>query len=91
MSPNIATVLAAAESLSIDERRELIALLLEGLGDTSLPETQDKPPGLSEAWGQEVTRRSAEYDAGQAATVSWEEVQSRWPRQVRSRPAGNTP
>ena len=37
MSPNLATVLAAAESLPVTERRELIALLLEGLDDSPLP------------------------------------------------------
>jgi hypothetical protein len=37
-----------------------------------------KPPVLSKAWWQEVARRSAEYDAGQAETVSWQEVQARW-------------
>jgi putative addiction module component (TIGR02574 family) len=71
MSPNFATVLAAAESLSVPERRELIALLLEGLDEQ--PEAEDEPPTLTEAWRQEIARRSAEYDAGQAETVSWED------------------
>jgi putative addiction module component (TIGR02574 family) len=78
MSPNFATVLAAAEALPVAERRELIALLLEGLDDTLMPESEAASPGLTEAWRQEVARRSAEYDAGRAETVSWEEVQRRW-------------
>lgn len=77
MSPNLATVIAAAESLSVAERRELIALLLTGLDDVPLAETADGPPSLREAWRQEIARRSAEYDAGQAETVTWQEVQAR--------------
>jgi putative addiction module component (TIGR02574 family) len=73
MSENFPAVLAAAEALPVAERRELIALLLDGLDDTA----SESPP-LTEAWRQEIARRSAEYDAGQAATVSWEEVQARW-------------
>jgi putative addiction module component (TIGR02574 family) len=70
MSANLATILAAAESLSVPERRELIALLLEGLDEH--PEAEEGPPHLTEAWRQEIARRSAEYDAGQAETLSWE-------------------
>lgn len=69
MSPNVAGVLAAAESLSLEERRELLDLLLVGLDDSdALAEGQT--PHLTEAWRQEIARRSAEYDAGQAETVS---------------------
>jgi len=78
MSPAVASVLTAAESLSVEERRELIDRLLEGLDDAPAAEDGGKPLGLSEAWKQEVARRSAEYDAGQAQTVSWQEVQARW-------------
>ncbi len=78
MSPNLAAVLAAAESLPVTERRELIALLLEGLDDTPSPESEAGSPGLTDAWRLELARRSAEYDAGRAETVRWEEVQSRW-------------
>jgi putative addiction module component (TIGR02574 family) len=78
MSPQIATVLAAAESLSAAERRELIDLLAAGLDDSLPPGTEARPPALTEAWRREVIQRSAEYDAGQAETVPWQEVQARW-------------
>ena len=74
MSSSLAAVLAAAEALSIEERRELVELLLDGLD--AVPESES--PTLTEAWRQEIARRSAEYDTGQAKTVSWEEVQARW-------------
>jgi len=70
MSPNLSTVLATAESLPVAGRRELIDL------PSAAPE--GGTPVLSAAWRQEVARRSAEYDAGQAETVSWQEVQMRW-------------
>lgn len=78
MSPNLVTVLTAAESLSAAERRELIELLLQGLDDPPLAEVEDGPAVLSEAWRQEIARRSADYDAGRAETVTWQEVQTRW-------------
>jgi putative addiction module component (TIGR02574 family) len=68
-------VLAAAESLSAAERRELVELLLEKLDESG---EMDGVPALSAAWQQEVARRSAAYDAGQADTVAWQEVQARW-------------
>ena len=74
MSPTLANVLAAAQSLSSEERRELIDLLRERLDEPAA----EAPPVLSEAWRQEVLRRSAEHDAGKSETVSWQEVQERW-------------
>ncbi len=71
MSPNLATVFAAAESLSVAERCQLIDLLLEGLEDS--PSADAGTPVLTEAWRQEIVQRSAEYDAGQAETVTWQE------------------
>jgi putative addiction module component (TIGR02574 family) len=76
MSANLAAVLAAAEALPTAERRELIALLLDGLDES--PESSSESPGLTEAWKQEIARRSEEYDAGRAETVRWEDVQARW-------------
>lgn len=73
MSPNLATVLAAAESLPIGERYELIDRLLQGLDDLVNDEAERPTPALSEAWRQEIARRSAEYDAGRAETVSWQD------------------
>jgi putative addiction module component (TIGR02574 family) len=45
---------------------------------TDSSETEESPPALSEAGRQEVARRSADYDAGRAETVSWQEIQARW-------------
>lgn len=78
MSPMIATVLAAAESLSSEERRELIDLLAAGLDDPAPDGAAERAPALTDAWREVVTQRSAEYDAGRAETVSWQEVQARW-------------
>jgi len=78
MSPSVATVLAAAEALSPAERRELIDLLVAGLDESSQGGTEVGPPALTDAWRQEIIRRSAEYDAGQAETVSWQDVKTRW-------------
>ena len=78
MSPNLSTILTAAESLSIEDQRELVDRLLERMDDSSLDETDEEPAVLSEAWKEEIARRSAEYDAGKAETVTWEEVRTRW-------------
>ena len=78
MSPQISNVLAAAELLSADERRELIDLLSAGLDDSLPKETEATPPALTEAWRREVAERSAEYDAGNAESIPWQEVQARW-------------
>ena len=78
MSPNLSTVLTAAESLSVAEQCELVDLLLERLDSPSLAEAGDEPAVLNDAWRQEIARRSAEYDAGKAETVTWQEVRTRW-------------
>ncbi len=76
MSPNVRGVLAAATSLSVEERLDLIELLVAGLGDS--PPDEQAPTTLSEAWRQGIVRRSAEFDAGRAHTVCWEKVRTRW-------------
>lgn len=78
MSATVATVLAAAEALSAAERRELIGLLAAGLDDGPNGSDDEAPGTLSDAWRAEVARRSAEYDAGRAETVPWDEVRARW-------------
>lgn len=83
MNPNVANVLAAAELLSVEERRQLVDLLLGGLDDPTA-EDNGETPTLSEAWRQEIARRSAEYDAGQAESVSWPEMQARWQSRMSS-------
>lgn len=73
MNPTVTSVLAVAESLTVPQRHELIDRLLDGL-----PDQDAEPPALSEAWKREIARRSAELDAGEAATVDWKEIQARW-------------
>ena len=73
MSADVAAVLAAAESLPAEQRRELVELLAAGLDDEPVP-----PPALSAAWWRVIEHRSAEYAAGRAKTVAWSEIQARW-------------
>ncbi|HLW67355.1 MAG TPA: addiction module protein [Gemmataceae bacterium] len=75
MSPALMDVLAAAECLSAPEKRELVELLLEKLDE---PTEEHGNPELTEAWKEEIEKRSEEYDAGQAETVAWEDVKARW-------------
>ena len=63
------TVLADASRLPVADRIQLI----EDLWDT-LPNDGLLP--LSDEWVAEIQRRSAEYDAGSAETVSWEQVKA---------------
>ena len=73
MSADVAAVLAAAESLPAEQRRELVELLAAGLDDETAP-----TPALSAAWWRVIEHRSAEYAAGRAETVAWSEIQARW-------------
>lgn len=61
-------VLGAAQSLPSPDRLRLIDALWD---------TLDEWPAPSPDWIAEAQRRSAEYDAGRAAAVPWEEVKSR--------------
>ncbi len=63
------TVLADATCLPVADRIRLI----DDLWGT-LP--HDARPPLSDEWVAEIQRRSAEYDAGSAETVSWEQVKA---------------
>ncbi len=67
--PDIATLLADATLLPVTDRIQLI----EALWDT-VPENAIPP--LSDEWLAEITRRSAEFDAGTATSVPWEEVRA---------------
>jgi len=69
------TVLADASRLPVADRIQLIG----DLWDT-LP--SDLLPPLSDEWVAEIQRRSAEYDAGSAETVSWEQVKAEALRRV---------
>ncbi len=72
---NYETLLAEAAQLPVVDR----VRLLEGIWD-SLP--NDALPPLSDEWVAEIQRRSAEYDAGKAETVSWERIKAEALRRV---------
>jgi putative addiction module component (TIGR02574 family) len=69
------SVFTAANQLPIPERCQLIEELWESMPAESLPP-------LSEEWLAEIRRRSDEFDAGKAQTVSWEEVRTAALRRV---------
>jgi putative addiction module component (TIGR02574 family) len=62
-------LLADASRLPVADRIQL----LDAIWDT-LP--ADSLPPLSDEWVAEIQRRSAEFDAGSAETVSWEQVKA---------------
>jgi putative addiction module component (TIGR02574 family) len=62
-------LLAGASQLPLADRIQL----LDAIWDT-LP--ADSLPPLSDEWVAEIQRRSAEFDAGSAETVSWEQVKA---------------
>lgn len=63
--PDYADLFAAASSLPLDQRMQLI----DDLTDT-LPETA----GLSPEWQAEIERRGAEIESGAVETTAWETV-----------------
>jgi putative addiction module component (TIGR02574 family) len=69
------SVFTAANQLPIPERFQLMEELCE-----SMP--ADSMPPLSDEWLAEIKRRSDEFDAGNAQTVSWEEVRTAALRRV---------
>lgn len=71
MSADVAAVLAAAESLPVEQRRELVELLAAGLDD------DEAVPPLSDAWRRVIAARLADYDAGRGVAVPWSEVRVR--------------
>ena len=76
MSPNLVAALAVVKELSSSERDELIDLLLDESTDPC--DAEHEPFVLSEAWREETRRRTAEYEAGLAETVTLEEFRMRW-------------
>lgn len=69
----------AALALPEEERIQLVDDLLATL-------KPEKAAPLDDAWLAEIERRSAEFDAGEIATFSWEEVKER--ARQRCRPNG---
>ena len=67
MSERADEILRQAMRLTDDERAEVAGALFESI---------EPPPEVEveQAWREEVARRIAALDAGQARTVPWEEV-----------------
>ncbi len=64
------TIYSAASQLPVADRLRLIDALASSVPD-------DHPPTLSEAWLEEIERRSSEIDAGTVTTEPWEDVRRR--------------
>ena len=67
-------ILNAAMALPPDQRDELAAILHQSATGAQ------SPPGsvsVSDAWQQEIARRSAEIDAGTASYVTYEQMRER--------------
>jgi putative addiction module component (TIGR02574 family) len=63
------SLLADAIRLPVADRIKLAEALWETVPVESLPP-------LTDAWLEEVKRRSAEYDSGTAETIPWEQVRA---------------
>lgn len=73
--PEFASVLADASQLPVQDRLQLIQALEDTLPDDANWE-------LSPEWMAEIKRRTAEYDAGQAKLIPWEEIRDAALRRV---------
>jgi putative addiction module component (TIGR02574 family) len=67
--PSYETLLADASHLPVVDRIQLIDALWDTLPADSLPP-------LTDEWVAEIQRRSAEYDAGLAQAVPWEQIRT---------------
>lgn len=76
MTQQALELLQKALTLPEEERTALVRSFIE-----SMEEVADEGAGL--AWDEEIARRIAELDSGEAKTVSWEEVRQR----ISGRPA----
>ena len=65
-----------ASELPLDERTELVGLLLQTIEGGA-------EEGVEEAWAGEIERRMAEYRAGRMQTTPWSEVRARLHRSDR--------
>jgi putative addiction module component (TIGR02574 family) len=63
------SLLSDAAQLPVDARIRLIDALWDTLPD-------DAMPPLSDEWLAEINRRSADYDAGLAQPIPWEQVRA---------------
>jgi putative addiction module component (TIGR02574 family) len=67
---NFQDIFTAASQLPLNDRLRLIDALASSVAD-------DCPPMLSDAWLNEIERRSAEIDSGDVMTKPWSEVRAR--------------
>lgn len=67
---NYESVLSAASQLPIVDRLRLIDELASSVPD-------DQPPQLSDAWLDEIDRRSNEIDSGTVVTEDWADIRAR--------------
>jgi putative addiction module component (TIGR02574 family) len=67
--PDFESLLSDASQLPLGQRIQLIEALWDTVPDDALP------PIRSE-WKSEIDRRSAEYDAGLAQPIPWEQVRA---------------
>jgi len=70
MTPEVSKLLEQALALSPEEQEALADSLISSLGDKV-------DPGVEAAWREEIARRIAELDSGEAKTIPWEEVRRR--------------
>jgi putative addiction module component (TIGR02574 family) len=69
MSRAVRDLYREAAELTIRERMELAALLLESVEPADAGEVE-------RAWATEIERRMAEYRAGRMKTIPWSEVRA---------------
>ncbi len=60
-----------ALALPAEQRAELAVELLTSLDDEIAEDDQDE---VDRAWGEEMTRRSAQIASGEVETLTWDEV-----------------
>ncbi len=70
MTPEVSKLLEQALSLSVEEQEALADSLISSLGDKV-------EAGVLAAWDEEIKKRIAELDSGEAKTVPWSEVRQR--------------
>jgi len=64
------SVLDAASQLPMADRLRLIDVLASSVPD-------DQPPSLSDAWLEEIERRSDDIDSDTVQTEAWADIRSR--------------
>ena len=70
MARSVVELFDEATDLDESERATLAGLLLESLETNSDPEVE-------RAWAEEIERRLAKLNAGEAKLIPWEEVKAR--------------